>query len=238
MSDRVLAVCRTFTSLVCALAALVILAPAAEKALDVAVRVAREQLTSAPIVSVEAESAEPAFVMGQERVLAVFSPDLGQGHLCVVGSTTEAYTAKHVAEVARYLTWADELGNSGVVTAQWSDARRDLAVVSIVDGTQPFPSFLTLAREEPSIGSVVYIVGFDKSLNFRDITVRAKVVEIRGGLLTYDASPGSGSSGSCVLNEDGEVVGVNVAVDGTGVGLGVLLTGQWGEVPEAFRVAY
>jgi hypothetical protein len=182
-------------------------------------------------------------VIGEDRILSLWTRD-GLGHACPI-SPTDALTADHVAVTreaawgpgagfAPYVVWGDQLGNTGTAQWQWSDKRRDLSLIRVVSGTKIFPAFLRRADRAPEIGDKVYVVGFKYGGGVGDETLEVKVTGRTAGMLVYSASPGRGSSGSCVLNARGEVVGINVwMLHGEGVAL--LVVGEdWATVPDQF----
>lgn len=162
----------------------------------------------------------------------------GLGHACPI-SPTEAYTADHVA-VERDgprgwtgpLVWGDIFGYSGTLRWVWSDARRDL---SLMTTDVPFSGYFRVAKHAPAVGDYVIITGYDYSNGLVSKPMRVKVLQVLGGHLTYNGTPGPGSSGSCVILEaTSEVVGVNVAMV-NGQGIGVLVTDGWGEIPSEYK---
>lgn len=198
-----------------------------------------ETVKALPLV-VEVKSAEaPRQAYDAGRVLQVW----GRGslaHACPVSADT-AYTADHVAVVRDEngfgsvfpLMWGDQYGNAGTLRFNWSDRRRDLSYINAIDG--PFNGWFRISRRLPEVGESVVIVGYDFDKGTDDRVVKAKVTAVVAGHMTYSTSPGSGSSGSCVLLESsGEIVGVNSAMV-NGKGLGVLIAGGWDEVANEFK---
>lgn len=195
-----------------------------------------------PSPSPEAPKQKPAHVIGEDRVVSLWTRD-GLGHACPINST-DALTADHVAvsrEVvwgpfsgfAPYVIWGDQLGNTGTAQWQWSDKRRDLSLIRIVKDSPPFTAYLRRAKAAPRVGDNVFVVGFKWGKGVGDWTNESKVSGVQAGMLIYETSPGPGSSGSCVLNEAGEVVAINVwTISGEGAGL--LVVGEWAEVPDQF----
>lgn len=177
---------------------------------------------------------------GEDRVISLWLKG-GFGHGCPI-SSTEAWTAEHIALVgdegmeqyAPFIIWGDPLGNSGTVQFIYGDKRRDLSRVKIAEGSPNFSAYFRVAKREPELGDSVYIVGFKHAEGLGDKTIEAKVIGLQAGTLVYSDTPGPGSSGGCVLNSHSEVVAVNVAmVAGTGIGL--LVVGDWQEIPETFK---
>lgn len=194
---------------------------------------------SLPVREIVKVAAPPISIDGG-RVVQVWTRG-SMGHACPVSDST-AFTADHVAvtygeDLGRALAlpqiWGDRFGNAGTYAHAWSDIRRDLAFVQVVEGR--FAGWFEIAKELPEVGDEVVIVGYDFDAGFVDKPKKVTVLQVLGGHLTYDGTPGPGSSGSCVLNAKGEAVGINVAA-ANGQGIGVLLAGGWSEVPVPYRV--
>lgn len=99
-------------------------------------------------------------------------------------------------------------GYLDVLSASWSE---DLALYARADGSDPFPMFYPLAVSAPAPGEQVWWGAYDwakpgKALRFR--VYSGRVVEVRAGIFSLDTETPGGSSGGCVLNAAGEVVGV------------------------------
>jgi hypothetical protein len=191
-------------------------------------------------VKIEIPEAPPTIDGG--RVIQTWGRG-GMGHACPV-SPTEAYTADHIAILHRDsdptsgqalpITWGDRYGNSGTFVWVWSDLRRDLSFVRVMPETSLFSGWFSIADKTPRPGDHVIIVGYDFEKGMVDKPLKVHVTLVQAGHIAYDDTPGPGSSGSCILNELGEVVGINVAMV-NGNGIGVLLTEGWASVPDAFR---
>jgi len=153
------------------------------------------------------------------------------GHACPI-SADEALTAKHV-ELP--VMWADGNGVRGSLSLIAKDKRRDIARAR---SDVPFGKWFPVATRPPVEGDRVSMVGFDFGNGMTPRYVTARVVNAGvGGMFSYDKGGGGGSSGSCVLNEAGEVVGINtgfVENNGRMFGIGVLVYGDLTEIPEKF----
>jgi hypothetical protein len=160
------------------------------------------------------------------------------GHGCPV-SSSEALTAAHVAGVSvesffgrehhgEPLVWSDGFGGGGVATEVSYSRARDVARVKAVTGK--FAYWFEVSARPPAVGETVYLAGYDYDGAFRQKLVEARVLDVFGSHVTYDKSGLGGSSGSCVFLADGTVVGVNVAQVKADqlIGIGVLVTGEWG----------
>jgi hypothetical protein len=164
----------------------------------------------------------------------------GMGHLCPV-SAEEAFTAEHVSTepepiggrfMFRQLIFVQRIDGqeaTGVVREVSADRTRDLSRVRIVKGDK-FLQWFPIARLEPAKGDKVFIVGFDWDKGATPGLVEAKVLHSEGPMLWYDKNAGPGSSGSCVLTAQKEVVAVNVGyiiTDTREIGRGVSVWGRW-----------
>lgn len=129
-----------------------------------------------------------------------------------------------------YYAWSDLHQNSGYVHSRGLSPR-DLGTFVVLSGT---PHFYRHATEEPEPGDKVNWLEFDlssKDKAFAPHSKQARVQRSVSGHLILDEPPMRGASGSCVLNEQGEVVaiitgGVNVGAGGA-VGFVVSVSGQW-----------
>jgi len=168
----------------------------------------------------------------------------GWGQVCAIDSK-HAWTAKHVTtersffgiSTVRPMIFATHDDEQGTVIQIYSDKRRDLAMVEAVVGE--FSYFYALAAAAPKRGDRVTLVGIDD--DYLPKRVIAKVRSVVAGSIIYDDTPGFGSSGSCVLNADGLLVGINTfgKIDGTGGWLrggSWALYGTWSQIPERFKV--
>ena len=157
----------------------------------------------------------------------------GFAHGCPIGATT-LLTSRHVATdesggmglrgVA--MVWSDDRGASGSAWMQDYDARRDLALMQF---RPPVTTWYARAAEPPTIGERVTVVGYDFGARLRPKILSLKVVNAIALHLVLSEAAGPGFSGSCVLNQQNEVVGVFQWGVGTlGVASGVW--GEWGSV--------
>jgi len=159
-----------------------------------------------------------------------WTPD-GYAHGCPI-STTEAYTARHIAldkSGARWIAWSDGFGGGGNVQADKGLSARDLAVVKIVGGEDRFAHIFRVAPRDPQPGDRVQMVGYDRdpTRHWQQKRFSGRIVEVFGGNFTYSVDPLGGASGSCVVLDDGSLIGIHVAsINNTGTG--VLVTTEWG----------
>lgn len=102
---------------------------------------------------------------------------------------------------------------------------RDLAEVK-----GAFEGFYRVAATCPSQGDEVTFMGYqlDKGGAFTYPQIfNAHVLSSVAGEVEYDKAGHGGSSGSCVLNAQNEVVAINVGQWAEGHGVGVLVCGEW-----------
>lgn len=144
----------------------------------------------------------------------------GLAHACAI-SPTLALTNVHVVDAhpdeREYtpvpLMWGLPSGEVGVVVpALDNDRFRDLARVTPHRGT--FPRYYSIAADPPAAGDRVWFIGYDFR-NRRDALAErrfeAKVLRTVAGTLVLHPAGTHGSSGSCVLDAAGRVVGVTYA---------------------------
>ena len=126
-------------------------------------------------------------------------------------SKTEALTARHVA-VSAPLVWSypgSALG--GTLVRAWVDTRRDLALVRIAGTGPAFQFWYKIAEVPPKVGDKIFLQGYDNDEGWTSQWYDAKIIHLYAGNVDFDLTPGAGSSGSCILNERGEIVGINYA---------------------------
>lgn len=189
-------------------------------------------LTTLASNSSKEESFDPtAFVVG-------VSGKGGLGHACPI-SPTLALTAGHVVykeintslgieEKVIFVVWESKDGEHGRLSPRGTWSNRDLAMV-VTD--IPFPGFYVPSPNRPKVGDAVYLVGYDHKRRLERRVVRAKITSLYAGLIIYDDTPGPGSSGSCVVNEAGQLLGVNFAggedEHGRRTGIATSVYGTW-----------
>ena len=151
---------------------------------------------------------------------------------CLSGSTGSGFaisdhtviTGRHVICGAGLLKVTTVDGQDVEVTQVGAAVIADLAVVRTV---QTLPATVRLAKANPSVGTAVMAVGFP--LGGPVTTSRGHVLGYRKDpagwsslpMLLTDAPIDQGSSGSALLNEAGELVGVVYALTGPGSGYAV-----------------
>lgn len=173
-------------------------------------------------------TARPKLATGTITV-APPAPDLS-GVLSIMGATgmaqacpiaaDKALTAGHVAKEIQLVgtptpipyIW-ESSGHLGLLgdrqTTVW-DRFRDLAYVTPYQST--FPRWYTIAHDAPKPGDKVRFRGFDfrrKRDAFAPRDFQAIVLRVVNGHVIFSPPGVHGTSGSCVLNEAGEVVAIN-----------------------------
>lgn len=139
----------------------------------------------------------------------------GQAAGCPIGEPGKSHTlliltAAHVAKHSPL----DIFNVDGVKIGSAKTLRtikgRDLAFMVANVGLPQVP----VAPEAPSIGDGVFIYGpipMQENDGFVDGFWKGNIVGMHEGLMAAWSGNGPGSSGSCVLNEKGETVAINVA---------------------------
>lgn len=172
-------------------------------------------------VYIEAPPAESMSLVGR----------FGFAHACPVDGYI--VTAAHVAEVSRQgsmvpLSYVYEQGTRrGFLTPNWVAASRDLATFRLDIGDEPL--WYHAADGHPVEGDSLYWYQFSYK-NVDVERVEGSVVKTVTGHITFRPAPVAGASGSCLFNEEGEVVGIvawRIAEGTTESGFGPLLTGNW-----------
>lgn len=162
----------------------------------------------------------------------------GAGHACPVAAD-EALTAAHVVDLEPLdprlplspPRWEDFLGNSGHVVMM--QLLKD-ADVAIFRPDRDFKGFYPIAKTSPGVGDELHVTGYDLRGQNQYYGIREwdlKVIRLVAGHLILKPAVDFGTSGSCVLNDRGEVVGIVSWINkGPFLGSGVTgAVGVWGE---------
>lgn len=137
----------------------------------------------------------------------------GMGHACPIAPRI-AITAAHVVDVRPFENvplfggrFEQIAGLAGIFEAASVSQASDLAVLSVNQDVRWYP----IAREAPKAGDTLWWVGYDWSNQkdaMRPVHFEQTVTRVIAGHIVFDKATLQGSSGSCVVNAVGEVVGV------------------------------
>ena len=160
-------------------------------------------------------------------------PATGVGSGIIVSTTGLILTNNHVVEGARTLTVETADGRQLVATVVKTDPQHDLAVIRATGGELKAATLGDSAQLE--VGQTVLAIGsplgeftetvtrgivsaLDRSITVADEqTGQGKRLS---GLIQTDAAINPGNSGGPLINEKGEVVGINSAVSRSAEGIG------------------
>ncbi len=152
------------------------------------------------------------------RVRNVGCAAVTRGTGFAIDSTT-LVTNKHVIEGTNELQLSTSDGRDIAVTGAEAASIADLAIVRTTDALDAFP---VLATADPKVDDIVSIIGYPGG---GELTLTSGTVleytddplnENLGKVAVADAEVEPGSSGSAVLNESGQVVGVVYAKSSSG----------------------
>lgn len=162
------------------------------------------------------------------------------GHACPIAPRL-ALTGAHVLdphpEIPSPLSfsWSNKDHEaSGFVVPHRTERIRDVGALEPRDEGDRFPYVFPIAAAPPKPGDRVWILGYDwrnRKSALGDEPIDVKVTRLLANHVVYERGGRGGSSGSCVLNDRGEVVAIHVMSfptdDRNQVGVGV---GLWGEL--------
>lgn len=160
-------------------------------------------------------AAETALLRGSLRLIGRFST----AHACPIEPRL-ALTNGHVIDQRPFdesvkpfpYAWSDGTGASGFLVPLELERARDLARVAPLREGDVFPNPLPLAARAPSPGERLKFLGYDwgtKKSAMADEVVEVKVTRVVALHVLFYPSGQPGSSGSCLVNEAGEVVAIN-----------------------------
>ena len=155
----------------------------------------------------------------------------GFAHACPVDG--QIVTAAHVAEAVSkgstyrlYYTYVQG-DKAGYLSPGWVAQSRDIALLSVDAGDAP--AFNKTAEKAPHEGDDIYWYEFEYSRGASIKKKEGRVIGVTGGHMAFYPPPHPGASGGCILNENGDVLGiVTWGIEGTKmIGFGPILTGHW-----------
>jgi trypsin-like peptidase len=177
--------------------------------------------------------AEIALVQGTLRLIGRFS----SAHACPIEPRV-ALTNGHVIDMRPFdrdvapfpYAWSDGTGASGFLVPLELERGRDLARVQPLREGEVFPHPLRVAQLAPEAGDRVWLLGYswaNRKRAMEDDVIEARVMRVVALHLIFVPSGRPGSSGSCLVNDAGEVVAINEggyetdAKDEAGLAVGV-----------------
>lgn len=143
-------------------------------------------------------------------------------HGCAL-TNSYAFTNAHVVKDSTGFQWSTRDGKVrgfAKPDPEGSSPYSDLAIIEAVphepSGAGLFPHVYKPAKALPEIGARVFFVAYEftkgRKKGFTERLFSTTVQYYIAGLMILADGGVQGSSGSCVFNEDGEIVGVNAAI--------------------------
>lgn len=150
------------------------------------------------------------------RIISVMGPS-SVAHACPVTADL-AVTAGHVAQTRNpfgahhLMAYRGQAENwVGFLDAEFASDYEDGGTLRRDSDSEPFPAPYEFALREPAVGERLWWMGFDwrkgKAAFARRVFSGKVQRTVAGNIIMDTATPG-GSSGSCVLDASGKVVGV------------------------------
>lgn len=155
-------------------------------------------------------------------------------HACPI-AMDRALTNQHVMSTGSQMVWGVGNGEEahGIVESTETDRYRDLSYIKPISVAR-FPRWYPIAKSAPKIGDRIYFIGYDwadRKKAFGPEQFDSKVTQVLNGNIAFEDGGKGGSSGSCVLNEAGEVVAINKGGKDTenNNGIAGFAVGVWGD---------
>ncbi len=171
----------------------------------------------------------------RHSVLFVIGAD-SLAHGCPITTPTGDYvlSSRHVVMNEKKdrlmgARWGEQGGASGELFPIAISDRADIGMFGFVDEKRPSVMH-HLSESAPGEGEVLWMFGYNWA-TFSEKPLALATVRVLAGHIVGNNSAGPGSSGSCLLDERGDVVGVNSwQVSGEGgenLSLGPAVFGPW-----------
>lgn len=198
--------------------------------LQKAAAASNETLVNETTITSIYDTASPAvveiIVKTQTTGFGAFSTE-GQGSGFIVDKEGHILTNNHVVEDATDVQVVFANGNTEQATILGTDSKDDLALIKVdaaavadvvpltlADSTNVQPGQLAIAIGSPYGLTNSITTGIVSGLN-RSVEGSALT-----GMIQTDATIQPGNSGGPLLNSNGEVIGINTAIEGEGTGIG------------------
>lgn len=143
-----------------------------------------------------------------------------------------AFTAAHVVDPDTLQRW--QQGSAYGVTVGWTV--REAVDLATIQPKKNFPEHYNIAKEPPKVGDFLWIRGYDfrkKDNAFGPRDFKVEVLRLVAGHIVVKPTVDHGTSGACMLNATGDVVGIVAkgmsTADGGAVAVGV---GVWEGIEE------
>jgi hypothetical protein len=213
-----------------------------ERVLFIALSTAAMYLGSCPASWAGQPAAVDALNRGSLRLIGRFAA----GHACAIEPRV-ALTNGHVIDMRPFdndvrpfpFAWSDGTGASGFLVPSELERARDLARVQPLREGDVFPHPLRVAAEAPKPGDRIWFLGYswkNRKSAMDDDVIEARVTRVVALHVIFTPSGQPGSSGSCVVNDAGEVVAINEGAYETGgreeAGVAVGVWGGLAKMPE------
>jgi S1-C subfamily serine protease len=197
-------------------------------------------LTASDAVVAVAEKASPAVVTitvdsaGNGGFGPLSMPSTGVGSGFVFDASGLILTNHHVIEGSGTITVTFQDGTELPGTVVADDAQRDLAVVKVA-ANGDLPTIAIGDASKLQVGQLVVAIGsplgtFSETVTSGILSATGRTIEVGSefsrqtktmtGLLQTDAAINEGNSGGPLLDANGDVIGVNVAVAASAQGIG------------------